>query len=70
MELVDDALNGGGHRPDGVVSVAVELRVLVPSSQLILRLILLGRLCVELETNILLLILLTLITERQRQPVR
>ena len=44
VEPVNDTLDGCSRRPDGVVRVAVELRVRVASLPIVLGLVLLGRL--------------------------
>lgn len=41
---MDDALDGGGGRPDGVVRVAVKLRILGSPHRIVLGLVLLRRL--------------------------
>ena len=44
MQLVNDVLDGGGRRPDGVVGVAVELRIGIASLLVVLFLVFFGRL--------------------------
>ena len=44
MQFVNDVLDGGGRRPDGVVGVAVELRIGIASLLVVLFLVFFGRL--------------------------